>query len=238
MWAEHLNARTIDSRIWPRTAALAERFWSPVSVRNVDDLYRRLTPVSLELERVGVRQLTSEDAGLRDLAGSEQIDALRTFASAFEPVGFGERASVQHTDHWTPLTGFVDAVVPDPPVRHAVQHAAEVLTGGTADAAERDAARATLQDFFTRTGASVPEMQAQIRRSPGLAVMAGRARQMQQVSQIGLEALRYLNNGGAPAGWQQRSLGTLAEAARPDALVRFDCLEAVRTLVNGVLAAR
>ncbi|WP_085940638.1 family 20 glycosylhydrolase [Granulicella tundricola] len=28
MWAEHLSPRTIDSRIWPRTAAIAERFWS------------------------------------------------------------------------------------------------------------------------------------------------------------------------------------------------------------------
>ena len=29
MWAEQLNERTIDSRIWPRTAVMAERFWSP-----------------------------------------------------------------------------------------------------------------------------------------------------------------------------------------------------------------
>ena len=29
MWAEYVNAETVDSRIWPRMAVIAERFWSP-----------------------------------------------------------------------------------------------------------------------------------------------------------------------------------------------------------------
>jgi hexosaminidase len=118
MWGGHRYARTIDPRIWPRTAAIAERFWSPEDLRDVDDMYRRLEPISIVLEGFGLTHLQSGDAGLRELAGTEQIDALRTFASAMEPVTFGERYQAQHTDQLTALDRFVDAVRPDPPSRH------------------------------------------------------------------------------------------------------------------------
>src|SRR5207302_4217575 len=45
MWVEFATPENVDSRIWPRTAAIAERRWSPREVKDTDDMYRRLDVV-------------------------------------------------------------------------------------------------------------------------------------------------------------------------------------------------
>jgi hexosaminidase len=90
MWAEHITPQTVDSRIWPRTAAIAERFWSPRETRDVHDMYRRLAVESIRLNGLGLTHISGPESGLRQLAGSEEGGArlavlasvLRLFPSA------------------------------------------------------------------------------------------------------------------------------------------------------------
>jgi hexosaminidase len=44
----------VDSRIWPRAAAVAERLWSPQDVKDLASMYRRLEAVSCHLEWLGL----------------------------------------------------------------------------------------------------------------------------------------------------------------------------------------
>ena len=230
MWGEHINPRTIDSRIWPRTAAIAERFWSPEDVRDVDDMYRRLLPTSIELEDLGLTHLQSSDAGLRDLAGTEQIDALRTFSTTFEPVSFGDRVHAQHTDQLTALDSFVDAVRPDPPSRHwfelTVKRFLADPSGDTAD-------RAALAAWFTQLSDAVPTVRRQMLVSPRLAEVSIRADQLLQLTAMGQQSLQYLADGKkAPADWKAKQLETLDEVKKPSAIVRFILLPAMEDLVK------
>lgn len=232
MWGEQLNERTIDSRIWPRTAAIAERFWSREDVRDVNDMYRRLAPISIELEGVGLTHLQSEDAGLRSLAGSEQIDALRTFASAFEPVSFHDRYQEQHTSALTPLDRFVDAVYPDPPSRHWV----EMLTGRFLKEAPRDVSdREALDAWYKGLADSVPEVQRQMQSAPRLTEVSLRAQQLAELTSIARQALEMLSSGKrAPAGWKAHAAEKIAEAKKPGAIVRFTFIKPLSDLAGAV----
>jgi hexosaminidase len=232
MWAEQLNARSIDSRIWPRSAAIAERFWSPESINNVDDMYRRLEVESIRLEALGLTHLSHEGSALRELAGTENIDALRVFSSVLEPVSFSDRYNQQRTSQLTPLNNLVDAVRPDPPSRHDTNRLThQFLRTPTSS----DEARTLLEKDFQSWVAAAPAIETQLATTPLLALAEARGRQLPGLANAGIEALNYLSKGAkAPAGWKQRNLALIEAAKKPQALVRFTFLPPLEELVKAV----
>ena len=232
MWSEQINERSIDSRVWPRSAAIAERFWSAENVTDVDDMYRRLNAVSIELEGLGLRHLSHEDAAIRELAQTEHIDELGTFASSMEPVGFGERYQQQKTSQLTVLDRFVDAIPPDPPSHFEV----ELLTRNFLRSPGSDEhSRAALVGIFNSWKQSVPAVQQLIQQTPLMADVNVRAQQLPGLADTGLEAIRLLASAqAAPAGWKTDALAKIKEAQRPAAIVRFNFLDQLTLLITAV----
>lgn len=230
MWGEHVVPRTIDSRIWPRAAAVAERFWSPANVKDVDDMYRRLAVTSLRLETVGLTHISGPETGLRQLARSEDDGALRTLASTLGPVGFGERYHEQRTSQLTPMNLLVDSVTPDPPLQHGM---AVMVDQFLADAPHYHVGRDELTKIFQQWVAAGPALDEVAARSPLLANARPRMKELPELGRIGLDAISYLSTGKAPpAGWVSGSTAILDNDKKPDGLVNFVVLEPLRKLVE------
>jgi hexosaminidase len=86
MWEELATEENIDTKLWPRTASIAERLWSPAEVNDVAAMYRRLAPVSAWLETQGMQHRSQLAFMLKRLAGWHPVAPLATFASILEPV--------------------------------------------------------------------------------------------------------------------------------------------------------
>jgi hexosaminidase len=237
MWAEQINSLTIDSRIWPRAAAIAERFWSPQSDRDAVSMYTRLWPISLQLESVGLTHISGPQKLRRSLAQSQYPVELDLLASVLEPVSFHDRYQQQHTDARTPLDRLVDAVVPDPPSRFELSQLVNAATSTASDAASAQQRLGLLFQAWVAAGARVAiasdtTLSERMAASPRLSDAAPRALQLGQLGQIGLDALQYLKSKSAPAGWRDQQTALITEAAKPVAITNFTFLPSLQKLVD------
>ena len=114
MWSELATPLTIDSRIWPRTAAIAERFWSPQSVNAIGDMKRRLSAISFELEDFGITHIRNKNVILRNLSNNQDIASLTDLSNICEPlVGYERNKGGKKYKTYSPFTLFADACVPN-----------------------------------------------------------------------------------------------------------------------------
>jgi len=232
MWGEQIYPETVDSRVWPRSLAIAERFWSPQSDRDGEDMYRRLRIASLELEDVGLTHISGPEKLRRNLAGSAHPEALDAMASVTEPATFSERYNSQRTDRLTALDRLIDAVVTDPPARQEIAREVNDALNASDEGARR-AAQMELRKRFEQWQNAAPKIAALASRSARLNDEQVRAKQLGQLGTTGLEALSYLEmHTPAPAGWLDAGRQVLSEAEMPSGLLRFVFLPDLRKLVE------
>jgi hexosaminidase len=230
MWGEWVGPETIDSRIWPRTAAIAERFWSPRDTASVDDMYRRLAVVSVQLEELGIAHLRNADVLLRRLTAGADPAPLRVLADVVEPVKGYQRGGQQPgMTTLGPLTHLVDAVSTDSLGAREVSGLVEHLLS---DAPHFMLGRDQLQQRFAAWRDEHAGIVRLADAAPALAEVTPLADDLAAMGAIGLDAIACLSRSIVPdAAWRDARIATLTEAARPKAALEFPFVLAMRELV-------
>ncbi len=188
MWTELAGQETIDDRIWPRTAVIAERLWSPREVTDVDAMYARLDPISRNLQFTGVRHLANYQPMLDRLAGDGPVEPVRVLAEAVEALGLGtgRRGAAWGT---APLNRFVDACLPESKLVRDMQFAAKRFAANPAGDAE-DAAR--LRRQFEIWAANDALFEPIAENNKILAEVIPQSKDLAALGSAGLRLLDYL----------------------------------------------
>jgi len=237
MWSEWVTPENIDSRIWPRTAAIAERLWSPREVNDVTDMYRRLAVVSSRLEEAGTLHEKNPEAMLRRYAGDHMSEAefqkLRVFASVME----GGSRPQSGVTFFTPLTQFTFCAKPESTAMRQFGELVQrfLFTSGPRDPALTGALGQQLETW-RKLGDDVANVLGP--QSPLLSELVPVSRAFSEASTIGREALHALAAGHAPAEtWARTQSDALTQLKQTNvAHVRLALLPWVRLLVAAVVA--
>jgi hexosaminidase len=240
MWAEYVNSENIDSRIWPRNAAIAERLWSPQSVTDVASMYARLHAVSAHLEWLGLTHRTYYPQMLRRIAGHaaspDQLTALRTLADVVEPVKdyTREASAPAEPTSATPLNRLVDAIpLESEPARRFSEQIDKFISSSCRDADVTAQLRAQLTTWRDNDARLRPLIQTSFL----VKEVAATSQDFSSLAAVGLAALDYLSKGSpAPDDWKAQQLTIIEQAKTPKSQLLLMPAPAIQKLMEAAAA--
>ena len=229
MWSEYVTPETVDSRIWPRTAAIAERLWSPRNTRDVASMYERLAIISQKLEDYGLKHNSSYPAMLTRMSGEPDPLPLRVFGDVMQPPREYAREELREYDAFTPLNHMVDAIPPESNTARQFSDIVDRIIAGKATTEDWDQA----QEWLVLWRDNDVQLQPLLPRSDLTKELAPVSTNLHFVSQAGLDAIGYLReHHHAPPTWKTRQIDYLKKSEKPQAILLNMVAPAVLKLVQ------
>jgi hexosaminidase len=230
MWSEYVTSETVDSRIWPRTAAIAERYWSPQDVTDVNSMYDRMEQVSRLLEYTGVQHRANYQPMLDRMTDGHPSEALRALADAVEGVGLGPRARAQKYTSLVPMNRLPDAARPESETVRALElAAAKLAVNPKGSAAEAE----TLRRAFSAWAENEARMTPLMAEYPMLAEVKPLTKDISALGQAGLTLLDCLTKGTPlPSDFTAKWDAEVRRLARPEVEVTVAAARPIKVLLE------
>jgi len=241
MWSEFVTPETIDSRIWPRLAAIAERFWSPQEIRDNQSMYRRLDEVSWRLGWLGLNGASNYELNygllLHRLAGSHDISVLRVLADVVEPTKDYTRTEVfpQPPVKSTPLNRLADAARPESTVARQFAELVETfLQSGYKDSA----AEAQIRAWLVKWRDNDANLQPVLDRSFLLTEDKSLSEDLAALAAAGLQALDSIDrNQPLPDAWRTQQMAVADRSMKPRANLLVMVAPPIQRLIAATAAS-
>ena len=235
MWSEYVNAQNMDSRVWPRSAAIAERLWSPQSVTDVASMYARMNAESARLELLDLTHHSYYRAMLRRIVGTaspDEFEALKTIADLVEPVKDYDREKLAPAEptSMTPLNRVVDAVSLESEKAREFGELVDRFLASSCHDADL-AARLRAQFIIWRDNDA--KLQPLEQRSFLVKDIAQVSQNLSALGMAGLAALDQIARGtAAPADWKASQTAAITKLQEPRAQLLLVPTSAVQKLVD------
>jgi hexosaminidase len=150
------------------------------------------------------------------MSGQQDVHALKVLGDVMEPPKEYHRGRLKSYDQFTPLNRMVDAVPPESEMARQFGVLADKLLAKQADTQQI----AAMRQWLTLWRDNDAQLQPALQRSELTADLSPVSQNLSQVAQAGLQALDYLQQGGAaPAAWRDQQLAFLKQSEQPQAVL-------------------
>ena len=229
MWTDIVSDENMDNRIWPRTAAIAERLWSCEQVRDIDSMYQRLRILSQKLTYYGLRHRLITDEMVERMSGELNPEPLKILAAVVQPPRLYERQELRTFTDVTPLNHLDDAVSPESDTAREFGEVAKRISSGRATPEEWQRARSWLAVWRDNDAA----LQPLLTQSFLIKELRPLSHNLSVVAEIGLRALDDLQqNRVVKKEDQQRTIEFLRSSEKPQVVLLLMVVPSVRLLVE------